>query len=84
MKRARSQKADPVGVGKNSALRDAIRDALSPQAVAAVANAVMVQVNSGHVKERGVLRELKWLGEDLIEMLGGGDAYRRACREAGL
>ena len=75
--------ADPVGVGENSPLREAIREALSPEAVATLANAVRVQVNGG-LKDRAVRRQLKWFAEQLVEMLGGEDAYRRACREAGL
>jgi len=69
-------------------LRDVLKDNLSPQAVAALANAIRVQLNSRAGLASGDWRvwrqQLRWLSDLLVEMLGGEEAYRQACDEAGL
>jgi hypothetical protein len=71
-----------------AALKDALRNHLNPQAAAALANTIQVQLNSRAGLASGDWRvwrqQLRWLSDQLVEMLGGEDAYRRACREAGL
>ena len=69
-------------------LKDVLRNNLNPQAAAALANAIQVQLNSRAGLSAGDWRvwrqQLRWMADQLVEMLGGEDAYRRACREAGL
>ena len=82
--RDHAQGQRPVHHGEAvAALTTFLKANLSPEAVAALANAVRVQINGG-LKDRAVRRQLKWFAEHLVEMLGDEDAYRRACREAGL
>jgi len=64
-------------------LQDVLRDTFGPEAIAALANAVRVQVN-GNFKDRAVRRQLHWLADRLVEMLGGEEAYVRLCKEAGV
>ena len=64
-------------------LRDLMKDNMSPQAVAAVANAVQVQLNGNAPAEAEWRSQLAWLRDVLIDALGGQDGYRLACREAG-
>lgn len=63
-------------------LRDVLRDNLSPEAVAATANAVRVQVNRG-IKDKSVQRQLKWFADRLVAIVGGEEQYHRLCDELG-
>ena len=64
-------------------LRDVLRDCLSPEAVAVLANALHVQLHAG-AGDEDARTQLTWLAEQLVEMLGGEEAYRRALSEAGM
>lgn len=63
-------------------LDDAIKENLSPEAVATLANAVRVHVN-GRRTNREVRRELDWLADRLVELVGGEQAYHDLLTEAG-
>jgi hypothetical protein len=65
-----------------NSLGDAIKDHLSPEAVATLANAVRVQVNGRRTNPK-VRRELDWLANRLVTMLGGENAYHDLLKEAG-
>ena len=65
-----------------NALGEAIKDNLSPAAVATLANAVRVQVN-GRRTNPEVRRQLDWLANRLVTMLGGEEAYHDLLKEAG-
>jgi hypothetical protein len=62
-------------------LQDILGDSLSPQAVAALANAIRVQLHS--VKDAAVKRQLRWFEQQLVAMISE-EQYRRLCVEAGL
>jgi len=62
-------------------LQDVLGDSLSPQAVAAMANAIRVQLHS--VKDAAVKRQLTWFEQQLVAMISE-EQYRRLCVEAGL
>ena len=64
-------------------LGEAIKDNLSPEAVATLANAVRVHVN-GRRTNPEVRRQLYWLANRLVTMLGGENAYHDLLKEAGL
>jgi hypothetical protein len=64
------------------ALGEAIKDNLSPEAVATLANAVRVHVN-GRRTNPEVRRQLDWLANRLVTMLGGENAYHDLLKEAG-
>ena len=61
-------------------LFDAIRDNLSPQAVAAVA----AFLRAASTNNRAVNRQIQWFATQLIELVGGGDEHNRLCEEVGL
>jgi hypothetical protein len=61
-------------------LFDALRENLSPQAVAAMATYLM----AGKTACPEVSRELAWFTNRLVEMLGGAEALDRTAKEAGL
>jgi hypothetical protein len=65
-----------------NALGEAVKDNLSPEAVATLANAVRVQVNGRRMNPE-VRRQLDWLANRLVTMLGGENAYHDLLKEAG-
>ena len=65
---------------KNSALQDAIRDALSPEAVALAASELLL----ARCDDEEVDLEVRWLAEQLIDLLGGNEAFGQTCRGIGL
>ena len=60
-------------------LYDALRDNLSPQAVAAIAACLQ----PARVRSRNVQRQVDWFRDRLIEMLGEGE-FDRLMDEVGL
>ena len=62
-------------------LQDVLRDSLGPQAIAALANAIRVQLHS--IKDAAVKRQLRWFEQQLVAMISE-EQYRRLCVEAGL
>lgn len=64
-------------------LNDAIKNSLSPEVVAALANAVRVHIN-GRRTNREVRSQLEWLANRLVELVGGEQAYHDLLKEAGL
>jgi len=61
-------------------LIDAIKDNLSPEAVAAIA----AWLQPARCGQEQVDRQVRWFAEQLVEALGGDDAFNRACEELGL
>ena len=64
-------------------LDDALKENLSPVAVAALANAVRVHVN-GRRTNREVRGQLAWLADRLVKLVGGEQAYHDLLKEASL
>ena len=65
---------------ESTALQNAIRDALSPEAVALAASELLL----ARCDDEEVDLEVRWLAEQLIDLLGGQEAWSRTCKEIGL
>ena len=74
-------------------LLDVLKDNLSPEAVAVIAAylGVPAAVYRGGVPlqparcgDERVDRQVQWFAEQLVEALGGDDAFNRVCDELGL
>ena len=63
-------------------LDGALKENLSPEAVATVANAVRVHLN-GRRTNREVRNQLAWLADRLVKLVGGEQAYHDLLKEAG-
>ena len=61
-------------------LFDAIREQLSPHAVAAIAS----YLQTNRTSDPAVDREVDWFRDQLCELLGGGEAQSRLAEELGL
>ncbi len=64
-------------------LDDALKESLSPVAVATLANAVRVHLN-GRRTNREVRGQLAWLADRLVKLVGGEQAYHDLLKEASL
>ncbi|MBA7590411.1 hypothetical protein ES708_32531 [subsurface metagenome] len=62
-------------------LRDVLKDSVSPQTIAALANAVRVQIRSG-LKNPAIVKQLTWISKILLNMLG--NQYQTLLDEAGV
>ena len=65
---------------KDSALQECIRDALSPEAVALAGSYLL----NARCDDEEVDLEVRWLAEQLIELLGGDEAFSQTCKGIGL
>ena len=61
-------------------LKDVLSDALSPQAVAAIA----AYLQPAKTKDKAVNHELHWFAERLTELVGGPEQQGRLAEEVGL
>lgn len=61
-------------------LVDALRDNLSPEAVAAIAS----WLQPARTNDENVDREVRWFAEQLAQALGGWDQQSRLAEELGL
>lgn len=61
-------------------LVDALRDNLSPEAVAAIAS----WLQPARTNDQNVDREVRWFAEQLAQALGGWDQQNRLAEELGL
>ena len=61
-------------------LVDAVRDNLSPKAVATIA----AYLQPARTLDRDVVRQVGWFRELLIEVVGGDEAFNRLANEVGL
>ena len=66
---------DPVQV-----MVDAIKDNLSPQAVAAI----IAYLQPAKTKDAKINREIEWFSEKLVEAVGGNAALNQLMDEVGL
>ena len=64
-------------------LRDVLRDSFTPPAVAMMANALRVQLNAG-VPDASARRQVQYLADLLVDLLGGQKGYVMALEEAGI
>jgi hypothetical protein len=64
-------------------LDDALKESLSPEAVATLANAVRVHLN-GRRTNHEVRGQLQWLADRLVKLVGGEQTYHDLLTEAGL
>jgi hypothetical protein len=63
-------------------LDDALKENLSPEAVATLVNAIRVHLN-GRRTNREVRHQLAWLADRLVKLVGGEQAYHDLLKEAG-
>jgi len=61
-------------------LLDVLKDNLSPEAVAVIA----AYLQPARCGDEQVDRQVQWFAEQLVEALGGDDAFSRVCDELGL
>jgi len=64
----------------SASLTDALRDNLSPEAVAAIAS----WLQPARTNDQNVDREVRWFTEQLAQALGGWDQQNRLAEELGL
>ncbi len=64
----------------SASLVDALRESLSPEAVAAIAS----WLQPARTNDENVDREIRWLAEQLAQALGGWDQQNRLAEELGL
>ena len=67
-------------MSKTSPMQEAIRDALSPEAVALAASELLL----ARCDDEEVDLEVRWFAEQLIELLGGQEAWSQVCKGIGL
>ena len=67
-------------MSKTTPMQEAIRDALSPEAVALAASELLL----ARCDDEEVDLEVRWFAEQLIELLGGQEAWSQTCKEIGL
>ena len=65
---------------KSTPMQEAIRDALSPEAVALAASELLL----ARCDNEEVDLEVRWFAEQLIELLGGNEAFSQTCKGIGL
>jgi hypothetical protein len=65
---------------QTAVLKDVLSDALSPQAVAAIA----AYLQPAKTKDKAVNHELRWFAERLTELVGGPEMQGRLAEEVGL
>ena len=65
---------------RKTRLAQAVKDSLSPEAVAAMA----AFLQGAATKNKDVDRQVHWFAEMLIELVGGADDHNRLCEEVGL
>ena len=65
---------------KNTPMQENIRDALSPEAVALAASELLL----ARCDDEDVNMEVRWFAEQLIELLGGQEAWSQTCKSIGL
>ena len=63
-----------------SELFDAIREQISPQAVATI----VACLQPAQTKDVGVNKQVRWFAEQLVDLLGGYDEQNRLAEEVGL
>jgi len=61
-------------------LNDALRENLSPHAVAAIA----AFCQTATTQRDDVDRQIRWFADRLIELVGGGDEHNRLCEDVRL
>ena len=67
-------------MSKTSPMQEAIRDALSPEAVALAASYLL----TARCDDEDVNMEVRWFAEQLIELLGGDEIFSKMCEGIGL
>ena len=65
---------------KSTPMQEAIRDALSPDAVALAASYLL----TARCDDEEVDLEVRWFAEQLIDLLGGDEAFSKTCKGIGL
>ena len=63
-----------------SDLFDAIREQLSPEAVASIA----AHLGGASTNNQDVYRQVRWFAGELVKLLGGNEHYTRLMEELGL
>ena len=65
---------------KSTPMQEAIRDALSPDAVALAASYLL----TARCDDEEVDLEVRWFAEQLIDLLGGDEVFSQTCKGIGL
>ena len=65
---------------KNTPMQEAIRDALSPEAVGLAASYML----TARCDDEEVNMEVRWFAEQLIDLLGGDEIFSKTCEGIGL
>ena len=65
---------------KSTPMQESIRDALSPEAVGLAASYLL----GARCDDEEVNMEVRWFAEQLIELLGGDEAFSQTCKSIGL
>jgi len=75
-----------VPPNEDRGLGDALKDNLSPEAVAAIATIILSRINGGDTptRVRRVNKELNWFGQELVDLVGGPEECHRLTEEIGL
>ena len=63
-------------------LFEALKDNLSPEAVAAIAAYLVAR--PAEAPNKAVNRELNWFTDRLVELVGGDEAFNQLCEDIGL
>ena len=63
-------------------LFEALKDNLSPEAVAAIVTYLVARPTAA--PNASVNRELNWFTDRLVELVGGDEAFNRLCEKLGL
>jgi hypothetical protein len=74
-----AEAGEPAGIDEQD-LFDALKDNLSPQAVAAI----VAYLQPAKTKDKAVNHELEWFAERLTELVGGAEQQCRLAEEVGL
>ena len=61
---------------------EALKDNLSPEAVAAIA--AYLVAHPAEAPNKAVNRELNWFTDRLLELVGGDEAFNQLCEDIGL
>lgn len=71
---------EEMTMSKTNPMQEVIRDALSPEAVALAASELLL----ARCDDEEVDLEVRWFAEQLIDLLGGDEAFSQTCKGIGL
>ncbi len=75
---ARRKTHEPKAIDEG-VLFEALKDNLSPQAIAGIAAYLVARPTAG--PNASVNKELHWFVDQLVDLVGGDEAFNRLCEE---